>query len=361
MTQRTPLHPQHVELEAKIVDFFGWDMPLHYGSQLQEHNAVREKCGMFDVSHMGIVDITGPEALDALRYVIANDARKLKTPGQALYGCMLNEQGGILDDLIVYCIGNQGYRIVWNASRRDHNLNWLTTKTKSFDIMITERIDLAMIAVQGPLALDVIGALYPQAAHDIMALKPFCAKNIDATWIARTGYTGEDGVEIMLPALDAPALWQALLDHAVTPTGLGARDTLRLEAGLNLYGADMNDTTQPHEANIGWTVDLKDETRDFIGKAAILTQKEKGFVHKLVGIVMTEPGVLRDHQTVLIEGQDDGEITSGSFSPTLGHAIALARVPRDIGTSALIERRGKTIRVKVIKPPFVRHGAKMFD
>lgn len=362
MVVRTVLFEEHLKADAKIVDFHGFDMPLHYGSQIKEHQQVRSDVGMFDVSHMGIVDITGPDALSALRYIIANDVAKLQHIGQALYGCLLNQQGKVLDDLIVYRIDEQSFRIVWNASRREHNLQWFTQSSKLFDIIITERTDLAIIAVQGPNAINKVQQLLPDAtAEQLATLKPFHALKIGHTWIGRTGYTGEDGVEIMIPADQAVDLWQKLLAIDVQPIGLGARDTLRLEAGLNLYGADMDDQTWPQEANLGWTIDLKDNDRDFIGKAAITEQKKLGFSHKLVGLVMTEKGVLRDHQTVNIENVGEGEITSGSFSPTLGHAIALARVPRETGSSAMIERRGKIIPVNVIRPPFVRHGKKVFE
>jgi aminomethyltransferase len=361
MPHSTPLHSAHIQANAKMIDFFGWEMPLHYGSQLKEHQNVRQHAGMFDVSHMGIVDITGPDALRVLRRLAANDAAKLKEDGQALYSCMLNKHGGVLDDLIIYRLAQQSYRIVWNASRREINLQWLNKIIQDDQVKITERTDLAMIAVQGPKAIELTKTLWPQdIATQVEQLKPFHALMFDQKWIARTGYTGEDGLELILPSQQAPHLWHELASRTIAPTGLGARDTLRLEAGLNLYGADMDEQTFPQEANLGWTIDWHDEQRDFIGKQALLEKKVQGFKHKLVGIVMEQKGVLRNEQTVFIPDDGQGTITSGSYSPTLGHAIALARVPTSCGATATIERRGDNIPVHIVKPPFVRHGKKIF-
>ncbi len=361
MTKRTPLYDEHVAAGAKIVDFFGWDMPLHYGSQIEEHHFVRQHAGMFDVSHMGVVDVTGAQATEFLRYALANDVQKLKAAGFALYSCLLNESGGVVDDLIVYRTGDNEYRLVINASRRDADLAWLQQLANAFTVTLTPRPDLCIIAVQGPKALSIVqDQLHAELPSNLSDLKPFKAIILDDKLIGRTGYTGEDGVEIVLSADAATTLWQQLLKAGVNPCGLGARDTLRLEAGLNLYGADMNESTSPLVSNLAWTVALQDEARDFVGKAALLKEKQNGLSHKLVGLVMEERGVLRDHQTVSFANSDNGEVTSGSFSPTLGIAIALARIPADADEPAFVERRGNKVPVKIIKPPFVRHGEKVF-
>ena len=360
MSLRTPLYEQHQLANAQFVDFSGWEMPIHYGSQLQEHHQVREHAGMFDVSHMGIVDIRGSDAQALLRYALANDVAKLTTEGSALYTCMLNEQGGIVDDLIVYYLGPDYYRIVWNAGTRDKGLSWLQNLAKNFAVQLEERTDLAMIAVQGPEALALTQNLFPKRADELAALKAFKAVMEDDFCLARTGYTGEDGFEIMGPIAAIVELWSRFIKAGAKPCGLGARDTLRLEAGLDLYGSDMNEETTPLVSNLAWTVDWKDEQRDFVGKAALLNQKTAGVPEKLVGLVMTEKGVLRNHQKVRVEGIGEGEITSGSFSPTLNCAIALARVPVNTQATAEVERRGQWIPVQVIKPPFVRNGKKVF-
>ncbi|MDF1655521.1 MAG: glycine cleavage system aminomethyltransferase GcvT [Coxiellaceae bacterium] len=356
----TPLRHKHEEMNAKMVDFHGWEMPLHYGSQIDEHHQVRQHAGMFDVSHMGIVDIGGDQAAELLGLLLANDADKLNQPGKAIYSCMLNPQGGILDDLIVYRIDEQQYRIVWNSATREKNIKWLYQHAKEYDVLITERSDLAMIAVQGPKAIDLVTTvMYESFTDHIQNLKPFTAFYADYIWVARTGYTGEKGVEIILPAESAAKLWQAFADIGIQPCGLGARDTLRLEAGLNLYGTDMDESTHPFESNLGWTVDLKAETRNFIGRQALEEQQQRGISHQFVGVMMESPGVLRNHQAVYINDGIEGTITSGGFSPTLGHAIALARLPLPISGNVYIERRGKQIPVTLIELPFVRNGKKI--
>ncbi len=357
----TPLRQKHIDAGAKMVDFSGWEMPLHYGSQIEEHHQVRKAAGMFDVSHMGIVDIGGEQAFECLSQLLANDVAKLTESGKAIYSCMLNPQGGILDDLIVYRLDEHQYRIVWNAAMREANLKWLYQHSKAFsDLLITERTDLAMIAVQGPKATDIVTQiLYESFTDRIENLKPFHACYADYVWVARTGYTGENGVEIILPAERAANLWQSLTDIGVHPCGLGARDTLRLEAGLNLYGNDMDESTHPYESNLGWTVDLTHKDRDFVGKQALLKQRERGISHQLVGVVMETPGVLRSQQIIRISDGQQGSITSGGFSPTLGHAIGIARMPTQLSGSISIERRGKEINVHLIKLPFVRKGKKI--
>jgi len=356
MGQRTPLYDLHVALGAKIVDFGGWDMPLHYGSQVEEHHQVRRDCGVFDVSHMTVVDVTGPQAKEYLQRLLANDVERLQVPGKALYSGMLNERGGVVDDLIVY-LGVYGYRVVVNASTRDKDMAWMQAHTEGFDVTLTERPDLAMLAVQGPNAREKTAELVtPSRAALIRELKPFQGK-ADGDWfIARTGYTGEDGLEIMLPAVEAQGFLNDLVGAGIAPAGLGARDTLRLEAGMNLYGQDMDEDVTPLAANMAWTIAWEPEGRDFIGRKALEAQKAAGDAPKLVGLVLEERGVLRAHQVVRVGGVGEGEITSGSFSPTLGKSIALARVPAATGDRAEVEIRGKWYPVRVVQPNFVRHG-----
>jgi len=356
MGQRTPLYDQHLALGAKMVDFGGWDMPLHYGSQVEEHHQVRRDCGVFDVSHMTVVDVSGEQARDYLQRLLANDAARLKSTGRALYSAMLNERGGVIDDLIVY-LTDWGYRLVVNASTRDKDLAWMQAQAAGFAVEVRERPELAMLAIQGPHARARTSELVSQArAGLIHDLKPFQGM-ADGDWfIGRTGYTGEDGLEIILPAEQAPDFLSELVGAGIPPIGLGARDTLRLEAGLNLYGQDMTEDVSPLAANMGWTVAWEPTERDFVGRAALEQQRARDDLPKLVGLVLEERGVLRAHQVVRVNGVGDGEITSGSFSPTLGKSIALARVPAGTAERAEVEIRGKWYPVRVVQPTFVRHG-----
>jgi aminomethyltransferase len=356
MGKKTPLYDCHCQANAKIVDFAGWDMPLHYGSQLQEHIQVRQNAGVFDVSHMTTVDLTGVDAAAFLRYVLANNIDKL-SPGKALYTCMLNADGGIIDDLIVYQITADFYRLVVNSGTREKDLVWLTKQAEPFQVVLKERTDYAMLAIQGPKVREKIPALFTeQEAQIILALKPFHAALLSDKLIARTGYTGEEGFEIILPAIHAAGLWQSLLAVDIKPCGLGARDTLRLEAGLNLYGSDMDETQTPLESNLTWTVAFEPKERDFIGRLSLEKKIQQGLTHQLVGLVLAGQGVLRNHQKVIAEGIGEGEITSGSFSPTLNKGIALARVPVGIGSHCLVDIRGKLVPAQVIKPPFIKNG-----
>lgn len=356
MGQRTPLYDQHLALGAKMVDFGGWDMPLHYGSQVEEHHQVRRDCGVFDVSHMTVVDVSGEQARDYLQRLLANDVARLKSTGRALYTAMLNERGGVIDDLIVY-LTDWGYRLVVNAGTRDKDLAWMQAQAAGFAVEVRERLELAMLAIQGPHARARTSELVSQArAGLIHDLKPFQGM-ADGDWfIGRTGYTGEDGLEIILPAEQAPDFLSELVGAGIPPIGLGARDTLRLEAGLNLYGQDMTEDVSPLAANMGWTVAWEPAERDFVGRAALEQQRAQGDLPKLVGLVLEERGVLRAHQVVRVNGVGDGEITSGSFSPTLGKSIALARVPAGTAERAEVEIRGKWYPVRVVQPTFVRHG-----
>lgn len=356
MGQRTPLYDQHLALGAKMVDFGVWDMPLHYGSQVEEHHQVRRDCGVFDVSHMTVVDVAGEQAAAYLQRLLANDVARLKSAGRALYSAMLNERGGVIDDLIVY-LTDWGYRLVVNASTRDKDLAWMQTQMAGFAVEVNERPQLAMLAIQGPHARARTAELVSQArATLIHELKPFQGLAEGDWFIGRTGYTGEDGLEIILPAEQAPDFLSELVGAGIPPIGLGARDTLRLEAGLNLYGQDMTEEVSPLAANMGWTVAWEPAERDFVGRAALEQQRAQGDLPKLVGLVLEERGVLRAHQVVRVTGVGDGEITSGSFSPTLGKSIALARVPAGTAERAEVEIRGKWYPVRVVQPTFVRHG-----
>ncbi|WP_295542041.1 glycine cleavage system aminomethyltransferase GcvT [uncultured Thiohalocapsa sp.] len=361
MGSRTPLYDAHIGLNAKIVPFGGWDMPLHYGSQLAEHHAVRRGAGVFDVSHMQPVDVTGPAAKPFLQYLLANDVNKLREPGRALYSCMLNARGGVVDDLICYYLAPQRYRPVVNAATADKDLDWMRDRAKGFDVDITRRDDLAMLAVQGPSARNLAEPLLPASLRDrAMALKPFHAAEGDGWLVGRTGYTGEDGFEIMLPAADVGTLWQGLLQAGVVPCGLGARDTLRLEAGMHLYGQDMDEETDPLSAGLGWTVSWQPPERNFVGRQALQARREAASLPHFVGLLLTTRGVLRAHQRVLHAGVPVGEITSGGFSPTLERSIALARIDAAAaaaeGTEVAVEIRGKAMPARVVPPSFVRNG-----
>lgn len=355
MGLHTPLFQAHLEAGAKFVDFGGWEMPIHYGSQVSEHAAVRENAGIFDVSHMTVVEITGEDARAYLSAVLANDINKLQTSGRALYSCMLNETGGVVDDLITYFIDEKHFRMVVNAATHDKDMAWLNRQAESFDVLATERTDLAMLAIQGPNAREKVITLLDDAT-DVLALKPFNAAVYKEWFIARTGYTGEDGFEIMLPADQAVPFWNRLLASGVIPCGLGARDTLRLEAGMNLYGQDMDETTSPLESGLGWTIAMQDK-REFIGRAALMKQKTDGLHFKFVGLVLEDRGILRSGQKVTGPDGAEGITTSGSYSPSLKKAIALARVPVSIGENCYVEIRGKQLEARVVKPPFVRNGA----
>jgi aminomethyltransferase len=368
MTQlkTTPLNAVHRALHARMVDFGGWDMPVNYGSQIDEHRAVRSDAGMFDVSHMCVVDIAGAGARAFLRMALANNIDKLQTPGRALYSCMLNASGGVVDDLIVYYFADDAFRIVVNAGTADKDIGWLgqLNAEGSFGVTLTPRRNLAILAVQGPNARVKVGQAVPAVQQPGEALKPFNAARMDGTpfgalMVARTGYTGEDGFELIVEAAHVQALWQALAAQGVKPCGLGARDTLRLEAGMNLYGQDMDENVSPLDAGLAWTVDLSGE-RDFVGSAALRAQGQRA---SFVGLVLDKDpqgkpaGILRAHQKVLT-AHGDGEVTSGTFSPSLQQSIALARVPTAVsaGDTVQVMIRDKALPARVVKLPFVRHG-----
>ena len=377
--QRTPFYQSHLDNNGKIVDFSGWELPIHYGSQIDEHEAVRTDAGMFDVSHMVITDIEGSQAKAWLQKLLANDVAKLKTVGKALYSGMLNEEGGIIDDLIVYLMNEEEtqYRIVSNAATRDKDLANFNKVAEGFEVTLTERPELAILAIQGPNAVAKLKQAKPAWSETLEGLKPFVGvdlTDIEANdwFVARTGYTGEDGVEVILPGDSAEEFYKLMLENDIKPAGLGARDTLRMEAGMNLYGHDMDDTISPYECNMGWTLALKDD-RNFVGRDALVAKhqqaKDNGTAMKQVGLLLETRGVLREGMTVTINQGTDKEttgiITSGTFSPSLKQSIAIARIPADITDEDKVQvdlrGKGKFVDVRVLKLPFVRNGEKQFD
>ena len=361
MGLRTPLFASHLAAQARMVDFGGWDMPVNYGSQIDEHHAVRRDAGMFDVSHMCVVDLAGTRTREFLEVLLANDVAKLKTPGKALYSCMLNETGGVIDDLIVYFLSEESFRLVVNAGTRDKDIAWIRTHAAPFGVTVTPRTELAMIAVQGPNARTKAAPLLGDHGAAALALTPFSGAALGDWFVARTGYTGEDGWEIMLAASAAPAFWEQLRAVGIAPCGLGARDTLRLEAGMNLYGNDMDENSSPLESGLSWTVAFEPKERAFIGRAALEGQKRIGNLRKLVGLVLEDRGVLRSHQKVMAGSAGEGELTSGTFSPTLERSIGFARVPAGTGTTVQVDIRGKLLDARVVKLPFVRNGKAVGD
>lgn len=355
--QQTPFHSNHLACNAKIVDFGGWALPINYGSQIKEHEAVRTSSGMFDVSHMLITDITGTDAKNFLRYLISNDVTKLDKfgIGKALYSGLLNHEAGIVDDLIVYLMPF-GYRLVTNAATEEKDMSWIKKIAEDFQVTLTNRRDLAMLAVQGPEAINKVINVFLHLAEPLTNLKPFMAIEDNGYFFARTGYTGENGLEIMLPKEFAPEFWNKLLAENVTPCGLGARDTLRLEAGMNLYGHDMNENFSPLDSGMDWIVDLNDASRDFIGRKSYESKKSLASHAIQVGLILTGKGVLREGQSIFIDSNEVGVITSGTFAPTLKSSIAIARVKADTPETVQVKIRENLESARVVKLPFVRNG-----
>lgn len=362
--QRTPLFDAHVRHNGKLVDFGGWELPVNYGSQIAEHEAVRNDAGLFDVSHMLVTDVAGDNAKAFFQKLIANDVAKLGFVGKALYSGMLNDNGGVIDDLIVYRMNEHetAYRIVSNGATREKDLAQFNKIAAEFGVSINPRYEFAILAVQGPKAIEKLCTILTEDKDKITALKPFVGVDLGNDWfVARTGYTGEDGVEVILPKDKADQFFDKLVDAGIKPCGLGARDTLRMEAGMNLYGNDMTDDVSPLEAGMGWTVDLKDENREFVGKTALINLKNSGVKNKQVGLLLETKGVMRAGMEVVTD-KGNGITTSGVFSPSLNQSIAIARVPTDFtGNTAKVIMRGKEVDVRVLKLPFVRHGKKQFD
>jgi len=361
MTNQTPLHSRHVVAGARMVDFGGWDMPLHYGSQLEEHHAVRREAGMFDVSHMTVVDVAGNDATRFLRHLLANDVAKLAASGRGLYSCMLNEAGGVIDDLIVYRRAGDGFRAVVNAATRAQDLAWMQQVAAGFDVAVIERADTVMIAIQGPRAVAVATPLLPAGIREAAgALGSFGCVESELAFVARTGYTGEDGFEIIMDEAAGLRFWDAAVTAGISPCGLGARDTLRLEAGLCLYGQDMDQATSPLVSGLAWTVAWEPAERAFIGRAALEAQRSDQSRAKLVGLILDDRGIMRHGQRV-VTAAGDGVVTSGGFSPTIQRSIALARIPGDAAGNCQVEIRNVRRDAKIVRPPFVRHGKILVD
>jgi aminomethyltransferase len=355
MIAKTPLHTAHIACGAKMVDFHGWDMPLHYGSQISEHHLVRRDAGVFDVSHMTIIDVLGAGGRQLVRQLLTHDVDKLAHNGKALYSCLCNEHGGIIDDLIVYQRASDNYRIVSNSATRARVTKWIRQHSEGLSVGLQERTDLAMLAVQGPKAIAKISQILSPAQVDaISTLTFFECVDVDNWFFARTGYTGEAGFEIIIPNELVNTLWSDLITAGVAPCGLACRDTLRLEAGMLLYGQDMDETKTPLESGLEWTITWNSEDRRFIGMDALLLQKQQGTKEKIVGLTLMDKGIMRHGQKVVIAGEQNGIITSGSYSPTLERSIALARVPRDIGSQVMVEIRDKLVPATVGSMRFIK-------
>jgi aminomethyltransferase len=362
MSKKTPLFDKHRDAGAKLIDFGGWQMPLHYGSQIDEHHAVRRGAGVFDVSHMTVVDLTGADATAYLRRLLANDVDKLKAPGRGLYSCMLNETGGVIDDLIAYRIADQRYRVVVNAATRDKDLAWMSAQAGDYSVNLSEQPDSVMLALQGPTAIQQALPLLPSTLQDAVgSLRQFHCADSSGWFVARTGYTGESGLEVVIDQPEAALdFWDALLSNGFAPAGLGARDTLRLEAGLCLYGQDLDEEHSPLVSGLAWTVAFDPADREFNGRASLQSERDAGPAQQLVGLVLAERGVMRHGQRVLTPA-GEGLVTSGSFSPTLGQSIALARLPAGADGDCRVEIRNAERRARIVPPLFVRNGEIQVD
>ena len=350
MLQQTPLIDCHRQDGAKLVDFSGWEMPIHYGSQVEEHHQVRTHAGLFDVSHMTLVDISGPDQAAYLKRLLANDIGRLDV-GRALYTAMLNVEGGIIDDLIVYR-REQNYRLVVNCATKEKDVAWMLQHAEGFDVAVETPSDYAIIAVQGPASRKMLSAVLAEAdVADLEALRPFSFFERESAMFARTGYTGESGFECIVRASEGVELWQSLRQAGASPIGLGARDTLRLEAGMNLYGQDLDETVCPAAANLSWTVVTKG--RDFIGQDAMAAHATSH--ERQIGVQLIGKGVLRAGYRLFLDDDAVGVVTSGAFSPTLARGIGLARV-RTSSKTLEVEIRGKRQAVEVVSLPFVPRG-----
>jgi aminomethyltransferase len=353
VSERTPLYDLHRELGARLVDFAGYEMPLHYGSQIEEHHRVRRAAGLFDVAHMGILDLEGPGTRALLRRLVANDVARLERDGRALYGCLLAEDGGVIDDLIVYRRGEERYRLVVNAATKDGDEEWIRAHAPP-SVRIVRRHDLGLLALQGPSSPEILEHVLPGLGG---GLRPFAFAEEGETFVARTGYTGEDGFEIARPADELVSFARRLLEAGAAPAGLGARDTLRLEAGLNLYGQDMDRSVTPLESNLAWTVHRADPGRDFIGRAALERQEREGVPRRLVGVLLERRAVLRHDQEVFdADGRPAGRITSGGFGPTLDRGLGLARLDAAARGPFSVLLHGRREPLLLVEPPFVRRG-----
>jgi aminomethyltransferase len=357
MALRTPLYDSHVKAGGRIVEFAGWEMPVQYIGILDEHEAVRTRAGLFDVSHMGEVVFRGPRAAEALGRLFTNDLSKL-ADGQAQYGCLCRPSGGIVDDVIVYRRGAEDWLVCVNAGNRQKDFEWLRAGEGPGCAVRNESDDWAQIAIQGPKAAGIVQRL---SKDDLLGVKTFHFRPAEVAGVsciaARTGYTGEDGFELFCLPDKAARLWDALITggaaDGLIPAGLGARDSLRLESAYRLYGSDMDDETTPLEAGLAWVVKL--DKGDFIGRDALLAQKAAGLPKKLVGFTLTERGIPRHGYPVLRDGKVVGVVTSGTQSPTLKIPVGLAYVPVELaveGATFAVEIRGRAVAAKAVKTPF---------
>tara|TARA_B100001758_G_scaffold207012_1_gene187933 strand:+ start:938 stop:1999 length:1062 start_codon:yes stop_codon:yes gene_type:complete len=349
---KTALNKSHIELGAKMVNFSNWEMPISYTSLIKEHNAVRNAAGIFDVSHMSVFDFDGGDQVAFFEKIFANDIKKISQDNKAIYGALLNEKGRILDDLIIYHAKDK-FRLVSNCSTREQNRNWYEKHAIDFGVEVIERSDLGILAIQGPDALNKILEIKGIDAR-VNDLPSFgCLFDGDKLY-ARTGYTGEDGLELIVPIKDINLLWEQAIEQGCVPIGLGARDTLRLEAGLNLYGNDMTINNHPYESNLGWTIDMSDENRQFIGKEALLSI-DQNKSQKITGIILQDKGVLRSGYEIIHE-QGKGVVLSGSYSPTLQSSIGLARVDRGYQKNGKVIIRNKELNIDFVSPRFLGRG-----
>ncbi len=351
--QRTVLFETHQKSGARMVEFAGWEMPLNYGSQIEEHHVVRKAVGLFDVSHMMVTDIQGLDAQPFLRKLLANDVIKLNIPGRALYSCMLNDEGGVIDDLIIYFFDNNSYRIVSNAGTREKVSQWLHKSANDFNVQIMSKNDLSIIAIQGPESRGILCDVLDLIAGRLLKLSSFHSFQWEHFFIACTGYTGEDGFEIILPSQYSIGFWEQLIEAGAKPVGLGARDSLRLEAGMNLYGTDMDEEITPLESGLAWTVAWEPDSREFTGRSALESQRKAGVEKKQMGLILKGKGIFRTHQQIFIDNKLVGEISSGGFSPVLGKGIALARVDALAKGDMEVQIRNKRLPVEIVKPPFI--------
>ena len=361
MNKQTSLYQNHIEANAKMVDFHGWSMPINYGSQINEHNCVRENCGIFDVSHMTILDFEGEDVEQFVRTLIANDVKKLSETYEGLYSAMLNDNGGVIDDLIAYKLEN-GYRLVVNCATRGEDLKWISEKAKNYSVQMEERDDLSMVAIQGPKSSEVLSNCPAPIVRELESKKKQQGVYGNDMFATKTGYTGENGFEVILPHALAVGLWRNAIKAGAQPIGLGARDTLRLEAGMNLYGFEMDDSISPFECNMAWTVDFSDEERKFYGKEALTGILKDDKQYELVGLMLEERAILRQGQKVYFDADKEleGVVTSGTYSPTLKKPIALARIPSISAKICFTEMRGKEVFAKIGSPRFIREGKEIF-
>jgi aminomethyltransferase len=361
--KRTPLYDLHKKLGAKMVEFGGWNMPVSYSGVLKEHEAVRTKMGLFDVSHMGEIQVDGPQALEFIQGVTSNDVSKI-VDGQAQYNVLMRAEGGVVDDIIIHRLKEKSYFICVNASNTDKDFAYLLEHKKNFDIKIENRsADFSQIALQGPLSAELMKKIFPTLPVDSLKYMHFTKGSFEGMelLIARTGYTGEDGFEIYCLNKDASSLWSRLLEvgarSGLIPCGLGCRDTLRLEMAYPLYGHELTDEISPLEANLGWVVKL--EKGDFLGRTVLLQQKEQGLKRKRVGFILIDEGIARADYPILAGEEKMGWVSSGTYSPSLDKSIGCGYVPMkfaNIGAQIEIEIRGKKKRAEIVATPFYKRN-----